>query len=187
MTRSTQGFLEELLGSSRVSLSGKPKVDRGASGIDGTIQVSPVPALANVRFVDPPGAVGRFEFAPASLVQFGSVRCTQRQMVVWSAGRPRSMINSSTSRYESENRRYQRTAQTITSGSKCRHLNNASRGWIMGYTADYQIRSLSFCNTAFRCVCNSRLAIQLDRRLSERLRCGENRTAAFSSGSRAYQ
>jgi hypothetical protein len=73
MTGSPQGFLEELLGRSRVSLSGKPKVDRGARGIDGTIQVSPVPALANVGFVDPPGAVGRFQFAPSSLVQFGGV------------------------------------------------------------------------------------------------------------------
>jgi hypothetical protein len=34
MTRSLQGFLEELLGRSRVSLSGKPEVDRGAGGID---------------------------------------------------------------------------------------------------------------------------------------------------------
>jgi len=71
MTRRLQSFLEELLGRSRVSLSGKPKVDRGASGIDGTIQVSPVPTLANVRFVDPPGAVGWFQFPPAPFVQFG--------------------------------------------------------------------------------------------------------------------
>src|SRR4026208_1843403 len=55
-------------------------------------------------------------------------------MVVWSAGRPRSRSNSSTSRYESENRRYQRTAQTMISGSKCRHLNSAGRGLIMEYT-----------------------------------------------------
>ena len=51
------------------------------------------------------------------------------------------MSNSSTSRYESENRRYQRTAQTMTSGSKCRHLNSVGRGLIMGYTAAYQTRS----------------------------------------------
>jgi hypothetical protein len=49
MTRSLQGFLEELLGRSRVSLSGKPEVDRGAGGIDGTIQVPPALTLANVR------------------------------------------------------------------------------------------------------------------------------------------
>ena len=73
MTRSLQGFLEELLCRSRVSLSGEPEVDRGAGGIDGTIQVPPAPTLANVRFVDPPGAVGWFQFPPASLVQFGCV------------------------------------------------------------------------------------------------------------------
>jgi len=33
MTWSLQGFLEELLGRSRVSLSGKPEVNRGAGGI----------------------------------------------------------------------------------------------------------------------------------------------------------
>src|SRR6266478_6314234 len=73
MTRSLQGFLEELLGRSRVSLSGKPEVDRGAGGIDGTIQVPPASTLANVRFVDPPGAVGWFQLPPASLVQFRCV------------------------------------------------------------------------------------------------------------------
>src|ERR1700693_1803926 len=73
ITRSLQGFLEELLGRSRVSLSGKPEVDRGAGGIDGTIQVPPAPTLTNVRFVDPPGAVGWFQFSPASLIQFGCI------------------------------------------------------------------------------------------------------------------
>ena len=43
MTGSLQGFLEELLGRSRVSLSRKPEVDRGAAGIDGTIQVRQLP------------------------------------------------------------------------------------------------------------------------------------------------
>ena len=90
MTGSLQGFLEEPLGRSCVTLSGKPKVDRGAGGIYGTIQVPPVPALADVGFVDPPGAVGRFQFSPASPVQFGCVTLYQRQMVVWSAGGPRS-------------------------------------------------------------------------------------------------
>jgi len=139
MTRSLQGFLEELLGRDRVSLSGKPEVDCRAGGIDGTIQVPPARTLANVRFVDPPGAVGWFQFSPASLVQFGRERCTRRQIVVWSAGRPRSVSNSSTSRYESENRRYQRTAQTMISGSKCLHLNSAGHGLIMESTAAYQI------------------------------------------------
>jgi len=73
MARGLQGSLEKLLGRSRVSLSGKPEVDRGAGGIDGTIQVTPASTLANVRFVDPPGAVGWFQFSPASLIQFGCI------------------------------------------------------------------------------------------------------------------
>jgi len=73
MTRSLQGFLEEVLGRSRVSLSGKPEVDRGAGGIDGTIQVPPAPTLANVGFIDPPRAVGWLQFPPTSLVQLGCV------------------------------------------------------------------------------------------------------------------
>jgi hypothetical protein len=48
MTRSLQGFLKEQLGCDRVSLSGKPEVDRGAAGIDGTIEAPPVPTLASV-------------------------------------------------------------------------------------------------------------------------------------------
>ena len=36
----------------------------------------------------------------------------------------------------------------MISGSKCRHLNSAGRDFIMEYTAAYQSRSLSFCNTA---------------------------------------
>jgi len=131
MTRSLQGFLEELLARSHVSLSGKPEVDRGAGGIDGTIQVPPTPTLANVRFVNPPGAVGWFQFPPASPVQFGCVALHPAPNGGVVSGGPRSMSNSSTSRYESENRRYQRTAQTMISGSKCRHLNSAGRGLIM--------------------------------------------------------
>jgi hypothetical protein len=43
-----------------------------ADGLIGEVMAQ-VPALANIRFVDPPGAVGRFQFPPASLVQFECV------------------------------------------------------------------------------------------------------------------
>ena len=39
-----------------------------------------------------------------------------------STNRARSARSSSTSRYDSEKRRYQPTARRITSGSNCRHL-----------------------------------------------------------------
>src|SRR5262249_17454769 len=58
----------------------------------------------------------------------GAYRCTHRQMVVWSTDRPRSVTSSSTSRYERQYRKYHRTAHTMITGSKCRHLNRAGRG-----------------------------------------------------------
>src|SRR6202171_2415677 len=73
MPRRLQGSLEEPLSRSRVTLSGKPKVDRGTAGIHGTIQVPPDPTLADVGFVDSPRAIGWFQFPSASLVQFGRV------------------------------------------------------------------------------------------------------------------
>src|SRR6202790_535613 len=59
-------------------------------------------------------------------------------MVVWSACRPRSVSNSSTSRSESEYRRYQRTAQRISSGAVCRHLKIAGRVAFFTVFSDYQ-------------------------------------------------
>ncbi|PYT20071.1 MAG: hypothetical protein DMG58_34820 [Acidobacteria bacterium] len=58
---------------------------------------------------------------------------------------PRALtVRPATSRHERENRRYQRTAQTMISSSKSRHLNSAGRVLIMEHTAAYQTRSLSF-------------------------------------------
>src|SRR5215831_9321867 len=70
------------------------------------------------------------------LLSSGAYRCTHRQMVVWSADRPRSVTSSSTSRYEREYRKYHRTALTMITGSKCRHLNRAGRG--LHTAPDYQ-------------------------------------------------
>src|SRR5215208_2296602 len=44
-------------------------------------------------------------------------------MVTWSTWTPRSASSSSTSRYDSAKRRYQRTASTITSGGKQKPAN----------------------------------------------------------------
>ena len=60
------------------------------------------------------------------------------QMVVWSASRPRSRSSSSTSRNESEYRRYQRTAHRISPGSVCRHLNIAGRIAFFMISSGYQ-------------------------------------------------
>jgi len=63
------------------------------------------------------------------------------QTVVSSAARPRSLSSSSTSRSESEYRRYQRTAQTISSGAVCRHLKIADRVAFLTLFSGYQPRS----------------------------------------------
>src|SRR5258708_12815178 len=47
----------------------------------------------------------------------GAYRGTHRHTVTWSA------CNSSTSRYDKEKRKYHTTANRMTSGSNCRHLN----------------------------------------------------------------
>src|SRR5260221_13233012 len=52
----------------------------------------------------------------------GEKRCTHLQTVTWSTKSPRSARSSSTSRYDSEKRKYQPTASRIISGSNCRHL-----------------------------------------------------------------
>src|SRR6516164_9304161 len=57
-----------------------------------------------------------------SLVSF-RWRRKHRHTVTWSACKPRSASNSSTSRYEREKRKYHPTASRMTSGSNCRHLN----------------------------------------------------------------
>jgi len=44
MPRSPQGFLEEALGRSRIPLLGKPKIDGRTCGIDGPVEISPLPA-----------------------------------------------------------------------------------------------------------------------------------------------
>ena len=47
-------------------------------------------------------------------------------------------FHSSTSRSDSEHRRYQRTAQRISSGAVCRHLKIAGRVTFFTVFSDYQ-------------------------------------------------
>jgi hypothetical protein len=74
--------------------------------------------LADICLVDPP-------IARASILVGTSCSVLVRSAVPnakwWFGRRPRSTSNSWMARYESENRRYERTAQTMISGSKWRH------------------------------------------------------------------
>ena len=60
---------------------------------------------------------GARRFGRMTIHQLRTVRCTQRHAVVWSACSTRS----STSRSDSEYRRYQRTAQRIKTGPVATH------------------------------------------------------------------
>src|SRR5262245_55424152 len=72
------------------------------------------------------------------LLEFRPVALNPSPDVVWSASRPRSLSSSSTSRSESEYRRYQRTVQTISSGAVCRHLKIAGRVAFLTLFSGYQ-------------------------------------------------
>ena len=68
---------------------------------------------------------------------------------MWSASRPRSLSSSSTSRNESEYRRYQRTAHRISSGSVCRHLKIAGRIAFFMISSAYQPLSAKVATQPF--------------------------------------
>ena len=68
--------------------------------------------------------------------------------MTWSACRPRSASNSSTSRYESEKRKYQPTASRIISGSNWRHLNRPATEGARTISAQLIRPLLQSCNTS---------------------------------------
>ena len=61
--------------------------------------------------------------------------------VKWSAKNPRSANSSSTSRQDSEKRRYHPTANRMISGSNCRHLNNSHTEGASSISADLFVHS----------------------------------------------
>src|SRR4051794_7491761 len=93
-----KAFLQKALGGSSIPSSCQQEIDRGTGGIHSAVQVGPFALHANIGLIDAPGALGRFESSPAALIQFRRYRWTQRQMLVWSAVRPRSVRSSSTLR-----------------------------------------------------------------------------------------
>ena len=127
MRRIRQRLAEQAFGRSGIAQPREHEVDRGAGGIDGSVEVAPATLDRNIGLIDTPELMGWLEMAAQPLLQFGTVALAERQIVVWSAFMPRSLSSSSTSRNESEYRRYPRTAQRISSGSVCRHLKIAGR------------------------------------------------------------
>ena len=127
MRRLRQRLAEQAFGRSGITQARQHEVDRGAGGIDGSVEVAPTALDTNVGLIDTPGSVGWLEMTAQPRLQFGTVALNPApdcRVVCLQAGSP---SRSSTSRNESEYRRYQRTAQRITSGSVCRHLKIAGR------------------------------------------------------------
>src|SRR5215469_16164526 len=124
MTRSPQGSLEQDLGCSCIPLRRQPEVNRGAAGIHGTIKIGPNTCHRDLGFVHSPGTIGRLQFAAASLIEF---RCVPLHPT------PNGGVVHRETAFGDElfdiaigegiSHRYQRTAQTMIGGSKCRHLN----------------------------------------------------------------
>jgi hypothetical protein len=112
------GPLKEPTGCLGVAPWGDQHVDDLPELVDRTVDIAPLPGnLSYVSSTDQrsPTACRQGRAASASS---GVNRSTHRYTVTWSTSTPRSVSSSSTSRYDSPKRRYQRTASTITSGGK---------------------------------------------------------------------
>lgn len=68
-----QDLAEASLGGSGIPTLGEIKVQRGARGVQGSIQVRPAAGDANVRFIHPPGRASPLQFSPRPSVESGSV------------------------------------------------------------------------------------------------------------------
>jgi len=101
---------------------------------------------SNIGLVHAPGLVGRLMVPSHPLLSSGTVTLHPRQ-TVRSASRPRSFRSSSTSRSDSEYRRYQRTALRIRTGSVCRHLKIAGRVAIADCIRAHHPVPFTSCNT----------------------------------------
>ena len=68
-----ESLAEQALGRRGIAQCRQQEVDGGTSGIDGPIEVTPAALHSNIRLVNTPGFVGRFEMATQPLFQFGTV------------------------------------------------------------------------------------------------------------------
>src|SRR5947199_2904648 len=123
MRQIAQSLAKQALGSIGIAERRQQEINRGACRIDRSIQVAPAALHPNVGLVDTPRPVGRFEMTSYALVEFRAIPL--HPAPYGRVARQRSSSNSSTSRNESEYRRYQRTAHRMSWGSVCRHLKIA--------------------------------------------------------------
>ena len=73
MRRISERLAEQAFGRSGIAQAREHEVDRGAGGIDGSVEVAPTALDTNVGFIDTPGLVGWCEMTAQPLLQFGTV------------------------------------------------------------------------------------------------------------------
>ena len=73
MRRISQHLAEQAFGRSGIAQPREYEVDRGAGGIDGSVEVAPATLDTNVGLIDTPGSVGGLEMTAQPLLQFGTV------------------------------------------------------------------------------------------------------------------
>jgi hypothetical protein len=74
MFGSLQHLAEEAFGCPRVSFCAEHEVNRLAGGIDGAVEVIPLPFDFDVGLIDAVGVIGRSEVRAASFLQFRRIR-----------------------------------------------------------------------------------------------------------------
>ena len=71
--RIRQRLAEQAFGRSGIAQPRKHEVDRGAGGIDRSVEVAPTALATNVGLIDAPGPVGWLEMTAQPRLQFGTV------------------------------------------------------------------------------------------------------------------
>ena len=73
MRRISQRLAEQACGRSGIAPPREHEVDRGAAGIDGSVEVAPTALDTNVGLIDTPGLIGWLEMMAQPFLQFGTV------------------------------------------------------------------------------------------------------------------
>ena len=73
MRRILQRLSEQAFGRRGIAQSREHEVDRGAGGIDGSVEVAPATLDTNAGLIDTPGPIGWLEMTAQPLLQFGTV------------------------------------------------------------------------------------------------------------------
>ena len=73
MRRIRQRLTEQVFGRSGIAQPREHEVDRGAGGIDGSVELAPTALDTNVGLIDAPGPVGWLEMTAQPLLQFRTV------------------------------------------------------------------------------------------------------------------